>query len=1266
MSVLDLAIRWCGKVDAWLRRCKKKREQDPEVSCYDTLAPKTINNDSMQEYFSALKYALSKSEVRNIAVTGNYGAGKSTVISSFMTHHCNDKFINVSLAGFDMTENEGVVTPTRQEIELSILQQILYKENKNKLPDSRIDRIQNKNGWHSWRAFLSFLKVGIPFSILFTILFPKETFEFIGVPVELYSFINEHYFIKLSVLVFFGLITFYSIIELLLRIGIFDKKVKLNKIAFISGDVEVDEKDTPESLLSNCLDEIVYFFSRLKYKVVIFEDLDRLGTPEIFIKLREINKIINNNVMDGRPVRFIYAVRDDLFSGSNAKTKFFDFIMPVISFMDSKNSFTLLRNKMAFDNECDRDLKDISAYISNMRSLQNIVNEYHVFSRIVDNKKNNIRLLSIVFYKNIFALDYNLTDKKTGVLYSFIRDFRTRSLHLYHFELMEKKLNQLNSELEYLHREVANIPREVRYDIVTRFLPEILWGKFYLFFLEGYSKTQLTTSQLIENEEYFIDAISKNELYIGSYNSHVLIDINTMNFLREEYIERKAILRDGKEEAYRKKHQDIYSIKERIRIKNAISLKELVRLIGRDKFGEIALHYLDKIKEHDYVTKPQFTALQLDMRNGGLDALYVLLSNGLLLQDYMSYRSIFHEGSMTANDNDFIKAVGQDLSCKNANENYFIDDETKVINELIDQNRIYSDGSLHHQLISYLVSSGSEYLIGVVASLFQKTDEEIITVLSILYSRFSTPDIFDDFIIKSFKNTGYLDKMLFVLTKYKEIEFSTDIAISIISGVSPDSSLDRNEYLNFIHKLGSSIISLVPENKSHDFMKHILMADASYEELFSPLTLTEVYCLQFIAKHNLYKITKNNVGVAISCLLIEKGVTAQEALKKPWAHLSENNLNELINYYNENIDIFIKEVFVYSRETDKYIKHILINTPLSDESKINIIKTMEFALPSLSDLISETLFDINDDSLTYHDLFYCHDRVIPEWHSLLDYISKNYSKKVLCQYITKHSNEFGECPPKLYSDEHYDVLYTNIICNEEFDEPIYKNIVSSIKIDMNKIDSKLSVINFHRLVDMKKLALDENSYEMISSLYLVTEYDVVNDFIKLFNQNKNEFMNNIEFYLRKGKDEAVFEFLISEVIKSSLFDLAEKESIVINMNGYYIDLEINNINIPKDVIINIISNSVDIKLKVKLFIKLISMGHRDKLNLAKMCTSIDEKELKSVFTNLTKATFSAKNIDNILLILKCLEEANIIKNYTHRNDGKFEVMIKPGTDFDDD
>ncbi|WP_353255082.1 MULTISPECIES: hypothetical protein [Pantoea] len=38
----------------------------------------------MNEYFKALDFAFSKKDVKKIAVTGPYGAGKSTVILSYL------------------------------------------------------------------------------------------------------------------------------------------------------------------------------------------------------------------------------------------------------------------------------------------------------------------------------------------------------------------------------------------------------------------------------------------------------------------------------------------------------------------------------------------------------------------------------------------------------------------------------------------------------------------------------------------------------------------------------------------------------------------------------------------------------------------------------------------------------------------------------------------------------------------------------------------------------------------------------------------------------------------------------------------------------------------------------------------------------------------------------------------------------------------------------------------------------------------------------
>lgn len=61
---------------------------------------------------------------------------------------------------------------------------------------------------------------------------------------------------------------------------------------------------------------------------MVFEDLDRLKDHDIFVKLREINTIINNNLSEDNPLRFIYAVRDDVFPGAELRTKFFNSSYP--------------------------------------------------------------------------------------------------------------------------------------------------------------------------------------------------------------------------------------------------------------------------------------------------------------------------------------------------------------------------------------------------------------------------------------------------------------------------------------------------------------------------------------------------------------------------------------------------------------------------------------------------------------------------------------------------------------------------------------------------------------------------------------------------------------------------------------------------------------------------------------------------------------------------------------------------------------------------
>ena len=68
--------------------------------------------------------------------------------------------------------------------------------------------------------------------------------------------------------------------------------------------IEIEEEN---SIFNKHLDEILYFFQVTKYNVVIIEDLDRFGTSDIFLKLRELNQLINESKIVGRNVVFVYA-----------------------------------------------------------------------------------------------------------------------------------------------------------------------------------------------------------------------------------------------------------------------------------------------------------------------------------------------------------------------------------------------------------------------------------------------------------------------------------------------------------------------------------------------------------------------------------------------------------------------------------------------------------------------------------------------------------------------------------------------------------------------------------------------------------------------------------------------------------------------------------------------------------------------------------------------------------------------------------------------
>lgn len=272
---------------------------------FQHLAPlSNISKEDSQVFDEAMDFALYDENIHNIAVTGPYGSGKSSLIKSYEKHHSYD-FLNISLATFEIKkkqnnqdskplaetevdeeiaglEGDSVIPFSMlQRIEKSILQQMFYKEPLWRLPFSRFRRIRNL----TW--FQTLLLIVFVWGI---IIFPSAIIDPKG-----WTYIAEIALLQKSKLLFVFLWSFFICASVGIRFCIrFCNKITLSKIGLKNVDIDLDIKDK-NSLLNKYLDEVLYFFEATPYKVVVFEDLDRFENAEIFIKLRELNSLLNNS-----------------------------------------------------------------------------------------------------------------------------------------------------------------------------------------------------------------------------------------------------------------------------------------------------------------------------------------------------------------------------------------------------------------------------------------------------------------------------------------------------------------------------------------------------------------------------------------------------------------------------------------------------------------------------------------------------------------------------------------------------------------------------------------------------------------------------------------------------------------------------------------------------------------------------------------------------------------------------------------------------------
>ncbi|MEM8205625.1 DNA-binding protein, partial [Morganella morganii] len=171
-----------------------------------------------------------------------------------------------------------------------------------------------------------------------------------------------------------------------------------------------------------------------------------------------------------------------------------------------------------------------------------------------------------------------------------------------------------------------------------------------------------------------------------------------------------------------------------------------------------------------------------------------------------------------------------------------------------------------------------------------------------------------------------------------------------------------------------------------NFLKNINNLGVIYHDIHPPVTQNEKHALSFLTEHKMYPIDKNSFPIIVCGLLNNAELTHDKVNELPWTLVCKHQLSSIKEYIENNIDVFVTEIFMNSKENNDAIISILIHPKLSDELKVSIIKNMKFTVDNLDEFPRN--IEVEDNEYSYHDLFYLYEHVIPEWKTLLDYINE--------------------------------------------------------------------------------------------------------------------------------------------------------------------------------------------------------------------------------------------------------------------------------------
>ena len=690
-------------------------------------------------------------------------------------------------------------------------------------------------------------------------------------------------------------------------------------------------------------------------KDIIIEDLDRFECPEIFQKLREINFLLRQSEVlkqQKRRVRFIYAVKDDLFKDTE-RTKFFDYIASVIPVVNPKNSCEKLTHELEERGYSINKgiLKDLSEFVDDMRMLKNVVNEFQQYVERLDGSSflNKEKLLAMIIYKNHHPDDFGKLHYKDGAVYGFISK-KGEWVKIVVDKVIVPRLESLGKRREELEASHVFTMKQWRRLYMTCYR-EHLSPSLATIVVQGKERT---ITEIADSEKLFEELIKQNKV-LYTYRERYGSNSSNEKDLPFSLVEKEVDERMSYYEHKKKNDVQLEEIDNEI-----IMVREEERRLKNFKIVKLLTNF-PEIKE-----SAAFKTLSLS------PLMIHFLQRGYIDETYYDYITLFDGTELSLNDRTLLALIKQ-----NTAQDYYdssIDDVETLINEIPIWGYEYRS-VLNFQIADYLESHPIQCKDALASfeDHFLGAPMPPLDFLALYYKRGGNCA---QTLWRKFVNSESSWLRIHGYEKKEFIDTLTEAWLKFckISDINEPVRAWLNTNLGFcIERIG--VLGV-------DHLKDIIQ-ECKFVDI-SPLNQTErrshgsdiMDLAQFILSNKLFELTNNNISVAcaVSCDQLERPISIDEMTMS--TILSSNNTG-LKEYVEDNIrDVFTQCISrTKCQENEDGLIYILNQEELNEQEKIDYLRRQTQA----------KVFDIRDVNDPYKPLAIRSGVLYPMWGNVLDY-----------------------------------------------------------------------------------------------------------------------------------------------------------------------------------------------------------------------------------------------------------------------------------------